>query len=265
MAKKSTQVSQGEEGFNSYYEAIYNSRWESLKNAMQSPCDYVEIKHGNNVYYIDSASVFCASLLQVDEASRVLDMCAAPGGKSLVIANKIKPNCEFFCNEVSKARFARLHKVLSQMLDAKIFQQVHFLQTNAATLCKKLEGFDSILLDAPCSTERHIFNDKKLLAKWTISRTKTLPITQWSLLSSAYRLLNSKGHLIYATCSLNPKENDCTIQRLITKFPECIVQKKPLTLTKKTIHPESTKYGYFILPDTSFCAGPLYFSLITKP
>ena len=227
-----------------------------------------------NPYYLDLGSLFAASVLPLENAEQILDMCAAPGGKSLVLASRMKDNAYLTCNERSQDRRNRLINVLNQSLTSSINNRITITASDGALICKKItKKFDSILLDAPCSSERHVFNAEKYLEQWTAARIKNLSFTQWSLLSSAFLLLNENGYLLYSTCALSPTENDGVIQKLIKKYDNCQIENidiekiKELLKNVKNIEllvPERTTYGYHILPDKSSGAGPMYFCLIKK-
>ncbi len=99
---------------------------------------------------------------------------------------------------------------------------------------------------------------------------------QWALLSSAYRLLEKGGFLLYSTCALNKLENDEIIRKLKKKFPDARLvfenQKPELSLDYKNfckseinLTPERTEFGFHLLPDLQNGSGPIWFTLIQKP
>ena len=246
----------GAAGFEQFYSSLYGERWEKLKEAFANPNDSVEfmVPCAQKPYYLDSASIFAALCLPLDNATDILDLCAAPGGKTLVLASRMNDDAVLSSNERSPQRKHRL----------------------SVWCTRQSECFDAILLDAPCSSERHVIADPKYLDQWSPSRIKTVTMEQWALLSSAYRLLRKGGYLLYSTCALAPQENDEMMERLIKKFqkegsdsfefvepapqPSQISKCADFVLSEY----EKTKYGYQILPDISNGAGPIYFSLIKK-
>ncbi|NLM01480.1 MAG: RsmB/NOP family class I SAM-dependent RNA methyltransferase [Treponema sp.] len=270
----------GKDGFNSFYENFFHERWLKIKNAFEKEPSYVQFKIESHEvadeekYFLDKASYFVATQLSLENAEKILDMCAAPGGKSLVIASRMKKGATLVCNERSAERRNRLIKNLHIQLPENIYSRIIVTGNDGALMClKNREVFDAIFLDAPCSSERHVYNSEHHLKKWTVARTKNLSYTQWSLLSSAFLLLKEDGVLVYATCSLSPAENDNVIEKLLKKHKNVTIKKIDMQ-EKKDIHKknfyfdelflEKTKYGYAILPDVSNGAGPMYFCLVKK-
>ena len=262
----------GAPGFDSFYTALYGPRWQSLKEAFARPTDSVEFKlpGAQMPYYLDSASITAAQNLPLEGADDILDLCAAPGGKTLVLASRMGQDTVLYSNERSPQRKHRLSVVVEECLPPELSQRVKVSCSDGATWCtRQTECFDSILLDAPCSSERHVLADPKYLDQWSLSRIKTVTTEQWALLSSAWRLLRTGGWLLYSTCALCPQENDEMIERLIKKFNrngsnEVVPQDDNISTYSSSIKLEKTRYGFQILPDASEGAGPIYFALIKK-
>lgn len=270
----------GEMLFERYYSDLFQERWISLKESFSSEPAYCSIDSllSEEKYYIDAASVLCAGCLPLEQAESVLDMCAAPGGKTLVISRRMSPSAKLLANERSKDRYCRLSKVIKSFLPAELCDRISFSCADGAVLCRKLDNreyFDSILLDAPCSSERHVYNDKKYLDQWTPNRVKSLSMAQWSLLSSAFLMLKNGGHILYSTCALAKDENDGVVKRLLKKYSNASVleidieeRKRELSASMpgliKLPDTERTEYGYQVLPDLAGGAGPIYFCLIKK-
>lgn len=291
MAKnKQKDLNRGSQGFNSYYKEIFGERWKVLKEALLKesvPVSYnlSKIKGEEDgelrTYYLDAASILAAFSLPLKGAEEILDLCAAPGGKTLVISSLMDKDSKLTSNERSAERKHRLSKVVEEHIPSRIKENITVTCSDGAVWCKtKSNCFDRILLDAPCSSERHVLQDEKYLAQWSPARIKTLSMEQWALLSSAYRMLKDNGILLYSTCALAPKENDEVIERLFKKFDNCVNlsfesekyqnlkndEAKLQLFTDNVSLPdfERTKYGYQILPDKQNGAGPIYFSIIMK-
>ena len=262
----------GASGFDSFYSALYGPRWQALKDAFARPSDSVEFKlpDAQKPYYLDRASVTAAENLPLEDAVDILDLCAAPGGKTLILASRMREDARLSSNERSASRKHRLALVVEECLPPELSQRVKVSCSDGATWCtRRTECFDSILLDAPCSSERHVLADPKYLDQWSLSRIKTVTTEQWALLSSAWRLLRKGGWLLYSTCALCPQENDEMIERLIKKFNkngscEVLPQDNNISASNSSIILEKTRFGFQILPDVSAGAGPIYFALIKK-
>jgi len=275
---KKNEKLRGEEGFEAYYKGIFGERWESLRKALFCENDPVEyhLASAQKSYFLDSASVLAAACLPLEGAHNILDLCAAPGGKTLILAARMEKEARLFSNERSPDRKHRLSVVVETCLPSEIAERITVSCSDGATWCtRQRECFDRILLDAPCSSERHVISSPKYLSDWSLSRIKTVSREQWALLSSAYRLLEVNGILLYSTCALCPKENDEMIEQLQKKFNkekdcfkilEAEADNSIKSIFTKLEFPacEKTKYGYQILPDQEKGAGPIYFSIIQK-
>lgn len=282
MGKKSKHnqenQNKGAVGFENFYSELYGERWPLLKKAFENENQAVEyrIPNSQKSYFLDSASVFAALCLPLKDSDQILDLCAAPGGKTLVLASRMDKTATLWSNERSPERKHRLSVVVQECLPPEISERIKVSCSDGATWCtRQTECFDSILLDAPCSSERHVIADPKYLNMWSLSRIKTVTMEQWSLLSSAYRMLKHNGYLLYSTCALCPQENDLMMEKLIKKFnkdgndfvfepPVPEVNEINSFVDFKIPFYEKTKYGYQILPDKADGAGPIYFSLIKK-
>ncbi len=273
--------------FNAYYENIYQQRWPQLlkslgqdkkvgfvpsqaflsfeKLSLHSPGKLPKrLENGLlEEYFMDLASLLLAQTLPLDNTTRVLDMCAAPGGKSLVLFSRlcqISPEAEFIANEISGPRREALTKVIQNYISMESRKQIWVKGQDGVRFgLQQPESFEAILLDAPCSSEAHLIENKNEMNLWSPHRTKSLSIKQYSLLSSAWSALKPGGFILYSTCSISPLENDGVIEKLLKKKKNevHILQAKP------ALDPERTKHGFQYFPD-QFGFGPLYGCLIQK-
>lgn len=213
-----------------------------------------------DVYIMDPASLMVARALEAQEGDRILDMCAAPGGKSLVLIEALKDDGEIFCNDLSPERRERLKKVIQQYVPRSTRDRVWVTGKDGVQFGLKEPGtFDRVLLDAPCSGERHILENKNAQAEWSPRRTEHLATRQYSLLSAALLALKPGGRLVYSTCSISPVENDDVIRKLFKKKKSAV----KLCPAPLGVGGEATEFGVVYLPDT--CGfGPLYFSVVEK-
>ncbi len=250
----------GPEAFNYYFEGMYGARWPALREALLAPVHYYDLKSPFNsaVYHLDKASVLAAQSLPRPKGARVLDMCAAPGGKSLTMLFEADPSQSFVLNERSATRRGRLSRVLTEFVGAAHPCPIKVTGHDATKwgLYEK-DAYDAILLDAPCSSERHLLEKPELLKEWSQSRTKTLAIQQFAMLAAACTAIRAGGHILYATCSISPHENDEVIDKLLKKREGFEII--PLQMDKG----EATRHGWIFLPDACEL-GPLYQCLVRR-
>jgi 16S rRNA (cytosine1407-C5)-methyltransferase len=255
------------ESFEEYYRACFGARWASLRQSLLKGGGTVPYAGGRTAllaapYLLDRASVLAALSLRLPEEGLILDACAAPGGKSLVIASGMSGETRLLSNEFSGERRRRLVKVLDGHLDAALRERVRVSGFDTAALAGKRgehERFDAVLLDAPCSSEAHVLQNPAALARWTAARPRLLAQRQWALLSAAFLLLRPGGSLVYATCALSPGENDGVASRLPEKYGDAVVPDAP-----DFPEGEKTAYGRLILPDTADGMGPMYVARFRK-
>ena len=239
-----------------------------LDSAIDIPtCEITQLKL---FYPLDLASLYPAHLLinlskKLHPESTIGDLCSAPGGKALyyLFHTQSSPTCSFhfFANEFSNARRTRLKNNFTHYLPPFLNQALKVTPFDAKNWCtKEKEIFDLILLDAPCSSERHYLQNLKMMEEWAPSRSKRLSQEQFSLLCSALILLKPGGHLIYSTCSISPLENDMIIEKLVAKRSNEI-EIVGIDILDSSM--ERSKWGATILPDSSQF-GPIYFSHIIK-
>ena len=169
-------------------------------------------------YKMDPASIFAARALEVEPESQVLDMCAAPGGKTLVLAESLGKEGSLVANEMSPKRRFRMMSVIKRYVgeDMRARVDVRGFDGNMYGL-KTKESFDRVLLDAPCSGDRGLLHKPSELEEWTPKRPKNFAIRQYALLASAFMALKPGGRLVYSTCAISPFENDGVIDKLFKK------------------------------------------------
>ncbi len=265
MARKENRT--GSQRFEEYYSGIYAQRWSSLKSAFLEESKPVSLSDKlTEPYYMDKASILAANILPISENNTVLDMCAAPGGKTLTIALRLNGTGLLVSNDRSAARRNRLINVLDNCLPESLRSVVKVTGHDSTTWSlHEKDVYDSILLDAPCSSERHVINDQSALSIWSPNRPKMLSKQQFAMLCAALDALKSNGYVLYSTCSICPLENELVIDRLCKKRPGQFEEVDMLEA-----HPELSElsealdHGRIVLPDSQNGSGPLYFCLLRK-
>ncbi len=165
-------------------------------------------------YPMNASSLLPVLALNIQPGDLVLDACAAPGGKTLFLKEFIDKNGQLIANDLSRARVQRMRQVFKEygVFDISIWQQ------NAATIFRRFPNhFDKILLDSPCSSEKHIFNNPKQLKIWSKNRVKFLQKRQLALLGGLILALKPGGRLVYSTCAVTPEENEAVVAQFLTR------------------------------------------------
>ncbi|HHX15158.1 MAG TPA: RsmB/NOP family class I SAM-dependent RNA methyltransferase [Fibrobacter sp.] len=250
--------------FFDFYSRHYGDRWPLLLEAFLEKTNSIKLQFSDSLepYFLDEASQFAAQCLEVEPGMSVLDMCAAPGGKSLVLASTLAGEGTLQCNDRSPERRIRLQHALENTLPAdwrSIIKVTGYDASRFGLHCK--ESYDRILLDAPCSSERHVVQSPKHLAQWSEKRTKRLSIEQGSLLASAVDALSVGGVVVYSTCALSPLENDAVVQKIMKK------RKGKIRLMEISLGfegAERTEFGVHILPDRCKGRGPIFCAKLEK-
>ncbi len=245
--------------FTDYHQQLLGDRWEALAKALKESVPHYELK-GLKSYFLDEASVWVAEELEVQPGQRVLDLCAAPGGKTLVLAKALNGEGALTSNDRSANRRARLKKVIEEHLDEKQRSIVRVTGHDAAKWGLFETGiYDRILLDAPCSSERHVFNSPEHLKQWSPARAKNMAITQYAILCAAMTALKIGGELVYSTCSINPIENEEVIAKFLKKRKGVAE-----VIPRRGERGEERLLGYNLWPDQLEGRGPLYFCRLRK-
>lgn len=166
----------------------------------------------NRVFSIGLSSVIACLQLKLSAGDTLLDMCAAPGIKSLYLQFLHDKKIKLYVNDLSHDRLFRLRRLFDQF---KVPQPIYSNQPGQ-TLLSKYEPFffDAIIIDAPCSGEGTIFEgDKSSLQAWSPAKVKRLSQLQRKLVLTAQQLLRRSGQLVYATCTLNENENERALKK----------------------------------------------------
>ena len=249
--------------FFDYYENLFGNRWPALLEALKGEGKASKLQFGESLepYFLDEASVFAAQVLGVEPQDDVLDMCAAPGGKTLVIASMLKGEGSLQSNDRSPDRRIRLSHVIENCLPAEWRSVINVTGYDGMKFgLHKKESYDRILLDAPCSSDRHVLNSPEHLKVWSAKRVKRLSVEQGALLASAVDALRPGGTLVYGTCALSPMENDDVVKKILKKRPSMRFDR----IEEIPEGADRTEFGVHILPDRSEGRGPIYCARLVK-
>eukprot|EP01057_Protomagalhaensia_wolfi_P002591 Protomagalhaensia_wolfi_Nauph_80__2590@NODE_2739_length_1001_cov_53_825364_g328_i2_p1_GENE_NODE_2739_length_1001_cov_53_825364_g328_i2NODE_2739_length_1001_cov_53_825364_g328_i2_p1_ORF_typecomplete_len237_score38_59Methyltr_RsmBF/PF01189_17/2_7e31_NODE_2739_length_1001_cov_53_825364_g328_i248758 len=177
--------------------------------------------------FADPASAFPVAALAPSGEEVILDLCAAPGGKSILMSSLLDMEKAarplIVCNELSRARLDRLSGVLRAFVGEGKFQTINSDPLKSMASIKRYSPYSAALVDAPCSSDRHRVADGSIqnwkICKrefgvglftyhWFTAGSKRFQETQIALLMAAVSAVKRRGRIVYSTCSLSPTEND---------------------------------------------------------
>lgn len=201
--------------------------------------------HGGAYYVQEASSMFLAHVLKQILPStpvRALDLCAAPGGKSTLIASALPQNSLLVSNEVIRSRA----NILKENI-IKWGQDNIVVTNNDPADFSPLEGaFDLVLVDAPCSGEGMFRKDSAAIGEWSENNVQLCSERQQRILSDIWKCVKPGGFLIYSTCTYNRNEDEQILEWLVREFDaQSIKIEHPYT----GITPgDSSTYGYHFYP-----------------
>lgn len=184
---------------------------------------YYEGKKGNHpssmaglFYSQEPSAMLTAELADINEGDYVLDLCAAPGGKSTQIAAKLNGSGILVANEINASRA----KILAENIERMGIRNAIVTNMAPESLEKLFPNFfDKIIVDAPCSGEGMFRKDPNAILEWSIEHTESCAKRQLAILLSAEKMLRNGGKLVYSTCTFSKKENEETSEK-ISKLTE---------------------------------------------
>lgn len=170
------------------------------------------------LYYIQEPSAMTpAAVLPVAPGERVLDLCAAPGGKSTELAAKLCGEGVLISNDISNSRA----KALLKNLELFGTKNAVVLSETPARLSERFAGyFDKILVDAPCSGEGMFRKSPSIIKNWEQYGVEYYRKLQREILPSAVKMLRPGGMLLYSTCTFSPEEDEENLAFLLREYPE---------------------------------------------
>lgn len=183
-----------------------------------------------------SSSIEAIEKLNPRTGSRVLDLCAAPGGKSIAIAELMKNKGEVVACDIHPHRIMLIEQnekrmktdiITTKLMDATIFDET------------MRDSFDYVLCDVPCSGIGVIPNKPELKYRIDVKNLSSLISVQREILSNGIRYLKKNGTIMYSTCTLNKEENENVIKKVLMSFPDVEI------VESKCILPYNNKIGFY--------------------
>lgn len=174
--------------------------------------------HEAGMYYIQEASAMAPAMLcNAQPGERVLDLCAAPGGKSTKLAASLKGKGILVANEIHPERA----KILSSNLERMGARNALVTSETPQKLASRFPlFFDRIVVDAPCSGEGMFRKEEEALTHWSPENVRMCAERQSGILEEAAAMLRAGGTLVYSTCTFSPEENEGVIFRFLKTHPE---------------------------------------------
>lgn len=179
--------------------------------------------HEAGAYYIQEPSAMAAAeLLEPQPGEKILDLCAAPGGKSTQIAGRMKGEGVLVSNEIIPSRA----KILSQNLERMGISNALVLNETPQRLAQGFAGyFDRVIVDAPCSGEGMFRKDSAACGEWSMRQVEACAKRQREILACAVEMVRDGGVLVYSTCTFAPQENEENTAWLALQYPEFTLEK----------------------------------------
>ena len=170
------------------------------------------------LYYLQEPSAMSpAAWLPIKPGDRVLDLCAAPGGKSTELAAKLAGTGVLFSNDISNSRAKALLKNLEMFGAGNICVTSEAPEKMAGILP---EFFDKILVDAPCSGEGMFRRDEDMVKDWKEKGPEYYVPIQRQILSQAAAMLKPGGYMMYSTCTFSVEEDEGNVSYILEEFPQ---------------------------------------------
>lgn len=174
--------------------------------------------HEAGVYYIQEASAMLpVQYLEARPGEKVLDLCAAPGGKSTQAAAAMRGRGVIVCNEIHPARAS----ILSGNIERMGIGNALVTNETPQSLARHFPlYFDRILVDAPCSGEGMFRKNAAACEEWSVENVRLCAQRQDEIMEEAASMLRPGGRIVYSTCTFAPEENEGTVSRFLKKHKE---------------------------------------------
>jgi NOL1/NOP2/sun family putative RNA methylase len=213
--------------------------------------------HEAGLYYIQEPSAMsAAALLAPEPGMRVLDLCAAPGGKTTQLAAALQQKGLLVSNEIHPARC----KILSQNVERMGIANAIVMNEDSAKLSERFPSyFHAILVDAPCSGEGMFRKNPEAMEEWSAAQVLVCANRQREILENAAAMLIPGGTLVYSTCTFSREENEDNIDWFLEQHPEFSVSAVDAPWFKK-----DKRLGTFRLWPHKLCGEGHFVAVLKK-
>ena len=173
--------------------------------------------HAGMIYVQEPAAMAPAECIEIKSDWKILDMCAAPGGKSVQLKNKLGADGVLVSNEIIPSRC----KILTGNIERLGLKNTVTTCMDTANLADNFhETFDLIMVDAPCSGEGMFRKEENAVSEWSYENVIKCSERQKEILSNAVKALKKGGYIIYATCTFSIEENEMVIDNFLEDNPD---------------------------------------------
>lgn len=173
--------------------------------------------HAGMIYIQEPGAMAPAECVEIEKDWKILDMCAAPGGKSTQLKNKLGEKGLLVSNEIIPSRC----KILTGNIERLGLKNCITTCMDTSRLAKTFpETFDLIMVDAPCSGEGMFRKDDIAIEEWSVQNVKMCAERQAEILENAVKCLKDGGYIVYATCTFSLEENEMTVNDFLVNHPE---------------------------------------------
>lgn len=225
-----------------------------------------------NYYCLDGASILPVLALDLKKNDHVMDLCASPGGKTLVMLQTLLPN-KITCNDKTDNRIKRLNNTMKQYLSQEDIKNYIDIEEHNLDRLEK-DKYDKVLVDVPCTNDRHslVVSENNIFSKRRIYEREEIPNIQKQLLMKGIEICKIGGTIVYSTCSLSPIQNEGIINQVKDYFQnkkDFMVKVEQLDYLKTIFKyffnfSNACKTGAMIVPSIQKNFGPIYLCKISK-
>lgn len=229
-------------------------------------------------WLLDGGSVVPVLALDLKKGETMLDMCAAPGGKSLLAAQTLLLD-RLVCNDAKISRLGQLRQALASFIpnNLDIADRIILKKKDASDLLawNELDAYDKVLVDAPCTTDRLSVNvdENNIFSTSMTTERLNLPQLQTKLLINGLRSVRRGGSVVYSTCSLSPVQNEVVVENALAiaseqfgiKAVELSLSQLVADLRRLQLYEiANCRVGSIVLPFLPSNFGPMYFCKLQR-
>ncbi len=204
--------------------------------------------HAGMLYVQEPGAMAPAECVDIDPNWTVLDMCAAPGGKSTQLRNKLSKESVLVSNEIISSRC----RILTGNIERMGFENTVVTCMDTSKLASTFpQTFDLIMVDAPCSGEGMFRKDDTAIDEWSIENVNKCAKRQAEILDNAVKLLKENGYIIYATCTFSLEENEMTVDSFLERHSD--FELIPVTERVKSVTDDGIRFNGCKCDNIGFC------------